>query len=66
MTLLAALGTQWRQGPSGAYGLDYNAIPFVLRMKRIPRERWPDLFEDLRVLERAALLAMREQSDNDE
>jgi len=39
----------------GASGLDYCAIEPVLRLKAIACERWPALFEDLRVMERAAL-----------
>jgi hypothetical protein len=48
-------GTQWRIGPAGASGLDYAALPFVMRACGIPRSEWSDVFEDLRVLEVAAL-----------
>jgi hypothetical protein len=56
-----ALSTQWRVGMSGAIGLDYNAIPPVLRMSEVPRKQWADLFADLRVMESAALQKMREK-----
>lgn len=56
----SALATQWRVGMASATGLDYNAIPTVLRLQGVPRADWPDLFEDLRVMESAALSAMRE------
>lgn len=59
--LFAALNTQWRVGFSGATGLDYGVLPSVLRMRGIPRARWPDLFDDLRVLEAEALTAMNEE-----
>lgn len=49
------MGTQWRVGPAGPVGLDYNVLPFVLRQCGVPRRQWPRLFEDLRVMEGAAL-----------
>lgn len=58
--VFSALGTQWRIGMGGATGLDYNAVPTVLRLQGVPRAEWPQLFEDLRVMESAALQAMRE------
>jgi len=50
-----AMATQWRTAAHGPTGLDYNAIPLVLRMRGVARAEWPDLFDDLRVLEMAAL-----------
>lgn len=47
--------TQWRVGANGATGLDYSVLPFVLRMVRVPRSGWPDVFDDLRVIENASL-----------
>lgn len=49
------LGTQWRAVPGCAIGLDYTAIEPVLRLMGIPADRWPALFDDLLVLEGAAL-----------
>jgi hypothetical protein len=49
------LGTQWRHGYSGKTGLDYGCVPDVLRLLGIARREWPVIFEDLRVLESAAL-----------
>lgn len=57
-----ALGTQWRIGMGGATGLDYTTVPVVLRLRAVPRTEWPHLFEDLRVMESAALEAMREKN----
>ena len=52
--------TQWRVGPTGAAtGLDYAVLTTVFRMRGVPRSKWSDLFDDLRVMERAALLKMR-------
>lgn len=53
--LFIALGTQWRSGASGATGIDYTSVPVVLRMRGTPRRDWPELFESLQVMERAAL-----------
>lgn len=53
--VFATMGKQWRAGAGGLMGLDYTPLPFVLRMARVPRAEWPDVFEDLRVLEDAAL-----------
>lgn len=44
---------------SGATGLDYAVIPTVLRLIQMPRAEWPDVFEDLRVMEDSALTQMR-------
>ena len=56
-----AMSTQWRVGMSGAIGLDYGALPAVLRMTEIPRKKWADIFSDVRVMEGAALKKMREK-----
>lgn len=50
-----AMRTQWRVGATGAYGLDYNALPGVFRFLAIPRKSQPEMFDDLRVMEDAAL-----------
>lgn len=41
-----------------AVGLNYQAAEAVLRLKRIARAEWPQLFDDLRVMEMAALEVM--------
>jgi hypothetical protein len=56
--VFCAMSTQWRTGMNGATGLDYSAIPQVLRLCRVPRTEWADVFEDLRVMESAALKQM--------
>lgn len=48
--------TQWRVGMSGATGLDYG--PLFTRMSRLSVE-WEQTFDDIRVLEAAALEQMR-------
>lgn len=53
--LFIALTTQWRVGMAGATGLDYAALPAVMSLHGIPRKDRLEVFEDLRVLERAVL-----------
>ncbi|KAF1043063.1 MAG: hypothetical protein GAK35_02383 [Herbaspirillum frisingense] len=57
-----AMDTQWRTGMGGVYGLDYAALPAVLRMLGIGRNRWKEIFSDLRVMEAAALEVLQETS----
>lgn len=52
------MGTQWRVGASGPVGLDYGALPFVLRMMGVRRDEWPRVWDSLRVCELAALEEM--------
>lgn len=56
-----ALSTQWRVGVAGPTGLDYGALPEVMRMTAVPRSDWPDVFECVRIMESAALGKMREK-----
>ena len=56
--VFTTMGTQWRVGVSGATGLDYGPLPFVLRTASVPRKDWPVILDDIRVLEQAALTEM--------
>lgn len=56
--LFNALATQWRAGMGGPTGLDYSAVEVTMRLCGLPPAEWPELFADLRVMERAALEAM--------
>jgi hypothetical protein len=59
--LFAALGTQWDYGPGGrAIGLKYAGVESVLRLRRVPRAEWAELFDDIRTFERTALDVWRE------
>lgn len=53
--------TQWRVGMNGAVGLDYGALETVFRMNGAAPDTWPQLFDDLRVLEDEALSIMRKK-----
>jgi hypothetical protein len=59
-TFIAA-ATQWRMGPSGPIGLDYTALPTVLRLTGVARALWTEIFQDIRTLEDAALETMRKK-----
>jgi len=63
--LFWALSTQWRtvSGLAGVarIGLDYTAVPTVLRLLGLPRKNWSALFDALRVMEAAALEVQRTQ-----
>lgn len=58
LNVFLAMGTQWRVGPGGAIGLDYQTLPFVLRMEGVPRAHHRTVFSDLREMEAQALLAL--------
>lgn len=60
--VFSILITQWRAGPGGRIGLDYAAVPVTLDMIGIDRSEWTALFDDLRVMERAALKAMNKRN----
>lgn len=61
VNVLIAMSTQWRTGGFGPTGLDYNALPSVMRLVGVPRADWPDTFECVRVLEAEAMKVMGEQ-----
>jgi hypothetical protein len=48
--------TQWRTGMSGATGLDYNCLPWLMKIGEIEDEA--AALSDIRVMERAALTIM--------
>jgi len=56
-----ASGTQWRSGMSGATGLDYSALPVVMKMCGVSAKDRTEVFHDVRTMEDAALALMREK-----
>jgi hypothetical protein len=58
-----SLSTQWRVSMGGVTGIDYCAIEPVLRLRGIAADRWPQVFEGLRVMEIEALDVMREAAE---
>lgn len=59
--LFGRLGTQWNVGMSGPTGLRYEAIYPLLDRFVSDDEEWKQAFDDLQIMERAALDAMREE-----
>jgi hypothetical protein len=57
------LDTQWRYGINGITGLEYSAIATPLRFRRVPRERWQDVWDGIRIMERAVLELKAEASN---
>ena len=60
VNLFSSVLTQWRMGPSGPVGLDYAGVEATMRMKMVPAKERGQMLDDLRIMERAALAAMRE------
>lgn len=56
-----SMGTQWRIGMNGATGLDYSALPFVLRALNVKRKYWSEFLDDIRLMESVALKEMRKE-----
>lgn len=59
VNVFATICMQWRVGMNGAFALDYNVIEPALRMLRVPPEQWPDVFEDITVMEPVGLQSIR-------
>lgn len=59
--VFTAMSTQWRVGPGGPTGLDYSALSEVWRRMKTPPADRDGVFEDLRILEDAALQEMRKE-----
>lgn len=55
------LDTQWRVGFGGPTGLDYGALPIVMRQCGVAPAERGEVFELVRVMERAALRKMGEK-----
>ena len=54
-----AMSTQWTHGFGGATGLRYEALDEVWKRLRVPVKKRDGIFNDLRVMEGAALKQMR-------
>lgn len=55
------LMSQWNIGMNGVIGLRYEALPLVLELHCIKRERRREVFDGLRVMERAAINEINER-----
>jgi hypothetical protein len=60
-----ALGSQWTYAGAGGVptGIVYASVEPVLRVRNVPAEDWPQVFEDIREMESAALEEMWRQHE---
>lgn len=54
--LFKSMTTQWRTGMSGITGLDYNCLPWLMKIHGIPESE--RIFNDLQIMEGEALKLM--------
>jgi hypothetical protein len=57
VSVFAAMSTQWQAGPMGPTGLNYASLPVVLQRMKVTDS--DTVFDDLRVMELAALKLLR-------
>lgn len=60
VSVFVSMSTQWRVGPGGAYGLDYNVMPYIIGIRDIPAADAAEVFDAVRVMESAALDQIRQ------
>lgn len=56
--MFVAIRTQWRVGPGGAYGLDYNVLYRRMDRLNLSPDDWTRLESEIQVMEIAALEVM--------
>jgi hypothetical protein len=59
--LLCDIQTQWRGAGSGIIGLDYNVLYRKMDRMALSPEQYDEIEADIRVMEYAAMAAMREK-----
>jgi hypothetical protein len=59
VNVFIAMGTQWNVGPGGAVGLNYPSLETTMRLLGVPKRERADVFEQVRVMEDAALAQIR-------
>lgn len=60
-TIFSVLATQWRVGPSGATGLDYNVLPWVFELHGV--DDAAACMADIRIMESEALKVMHKETN---
>lgn len=55
LQVFADLMSQWNVGMNGVIGLRYEALPLVFELHNIKRKQQREIFDGLRVMERAAI-----------
>jgi len=63
VNVFIAMQTQWRVGMAGATGLDYAALPVVMRCVGVARKDWSHVFDGLRAMEEVTLAEMHKDKD---
>jgi len=53
------LTTQWRTGPGGPIGLDYNVLFSLAAHRKIEADALDQLLADIQIMEQAAIATMR-------
>ncbi|WP_052736111.1 DUF1799 domain-containing protein [Aquincola tertiaricarbonis] len=56
--LFLRMGNNWRVGPAGPYGLDFNVLFHKMDRMKLTPERYEELEEEIGVIEDAALQTM--------
>ena len=59
VNVFIGMDTQWRVGMSGATGLDYAALPVVMRLVGVSPAERAEVFAGVQTMEQAALEFMR-------
>lgn len=54
-SVFTGMSTQWRVSVGGVTGLDYNALPTVMRLKGVKKKQIVQVFNDIQVMEAEAL-----------
>ncbi|WP_303756132.1 DUF1799 domain-containing protein [Enterobacter hormaechei] len=58
--LFQSLSTQWRTGIGGVTGLDYNVIPWLMRINGIHEEA--TIFNDIQIMEKTVLSILNDKA----
>lgn len=61
--LFQSLSTQWNVGMQGPLGLRYEAVPIVMRMRRVKRSNEQEIFAKVQLMEAAMLAAWSEKKN---
>lgn len=61
INLFCKISSQWRVGPGGPYGLDYNVLYQKMDRMGLTPERYEELEDEIRTLEDGALEEMRKE-----
>lgn len=65
VNIFIAMSTQWRMGSQGPIGVDYSVLPVMWKLFEVKKKARLEIFQDLRILEDAALGEMRVANTKD-